>query len=72
MCFQVPGGRVYWRVYSMNGPPQSEESAMTMLRAAWKHMHHNFWYQFKDSLLMYPSPPNDGEKLIITVECEQD
>ena len=72
MCFQVPGGKAYWRVYSMDGQPESEEEAMDMLEAAWKHMHHNFWYQFEETLLLYPAPPNDGEKLIVVVEYEQD
>jgi hypothetical protein len=72
MCFQVPGGKAYWRVYSMNGPPDSEDAAMDMLEAAWKHMHHNFWYQYGSKLLMYPAPPNDGERLVVIIEGDPD
>ena len=56
----------------MNGPPDSEDAAMDMLEAAWKHMHHNFWYQYGSKLLMYPAPPNDGERLVVIIEGDPD
>lgn len=72
LCFQVPEGKSYWRMYDVNGSPENEDAAMEMLEAAWEKMHHNFWYQHESTLLLHPPPPNDGEKLTIVVEYEQD
>jgi len=65
LLFEVPKGRTYWRVYSMDGPPNDRAEARAMLTSAQKHFHRPFWYQLGNELILSYPTPNDGETLLI-------
>jgi hypothetical protein len=67
VIFEVPRGLSFWRVYSMDGPPQTRAEVRRMLASAHRCFHRPFWYQDGDDLILSYPTPNDGELLVVEV-----